>query len=78
MPESYEAAPLRPRPISSENALKARHRGDESKGFIVTDMFRLEDGQPAEQWDALQPIDFATRFLFLLTSGGVDNRNPVF
>jgi predicted SnoaL-like aldol condensation-catalyzing enzyme len=64
--------------LHSHATLKAAHSGDESKGFIVTDAFRLKDRQLAEHWDALQPIDFATRFLFLLTGGTVGNKNPVF
>ena len=64
--------------LHSHATLKAAHRGDDKKGFIVTDTFRLEDGRLAEHWDALQPIDFATRFLFLLTGGAVGNKNPIF
>ena len=54
------------------------HRGDETKGFIITDTFRLEDGRLAEHWDAIQPVDFATRFLFLLTGGAAGNNNRIF
>lgn len=64
--------------LHSHATLKAAHRGDDSRGFIVTDTFRLVDGQLAEHWDALQPIDFATRFLFLLTGGARGNKNPIF
>jgi predicted SnoaL-like aldol condensation-catalyzing enzyme len=64
--------------LHSHATLKAAHRADESKGFIVTDTFRFEDGQLAEHWDALQPIDFATRYLFLLTGGAMGNQNPIF
>ena len=64
--------------LHSHATLKAAHRGDDSRGFIVTDTFRLVDGQLAEHWDALQPIDFATRFLFLLTGGAQGNKNPIF
>ena len=46
--------------------------------FIVTDTFRIEDGRLAEHWDALQPIDFGTRLLFLVTGGAIANSNPTF
>ena len=62
----------------SHTTMKAKHRGDEKRGFIITDTFRLENGQLAEHWDAVQPIDLQTRFLFLLIGGKVGNGNPVF
>ena len=62
----------------SHATLKAAHRGDETRGFIITDTFRVKDGHLAEHWDAIQPIDFATRFLFFLTGGAVGNDNSIF
>ncbi len=64
--------------LHSHATLKARHRGDERKGFIITDTFRLHDGQLAEHWDAIQPIDFATRLLFLMVGGQIANDHPTF
>lgn len=64
--------------LHSHATLKPAHRGDERKGFIVTDTFRLEDGHLREHWDALQPIDLLTRLLMLLTGGTVANDNPTF
>lgn len=64
--------------LHSHATLKAKHRGDETKGFIITDTFRLEDGQLAEHWDAIQAIDFGTRLLMLLTGGAVKNSNSTF
>lgn len=64
--------------LHSHATLKAKHRGDESKGFIITDTFRLENGQLAEHWDAIQAVDFGTRLLMLLTGGAVKNSNPTF
>ncbi len=64
--------------LHSHATFKAKHRGDESKGFIVTDTFRLENGRLAEHWDAIQPIDAATRFLFFLIGGKTANDNPTF
>ncbi|MGR3838043.1 MAG: nuclear transport factor 2 family protein [Cognatishimia sp.] len=64
--------------LHSHATLKASHRGNEKKGFIVTDTFRLEDGHLREHWDALQAIDFFTRLLMLLTEGTIGNNNPTF
>ncbi|MEM1094038.1 MAG: nuclear transport factor 2 family protein [Bacteroidota bacterium] len=62
----------------SHATLKAKQRGDASQGFIITDTFRLEHGQLAEHWDAIQPIDLSARFIFLMTGGTIANDNPTF
>ena len=64
--------------LHSHVTLKAQHRGNERKGFIITDTFRLENGKLREHWDAMQAIDLFTRFLMLLTGGSVANDNPTF
>lgn len=64
--------------LHSHVTLKAQHRGNDRKGFIITDTFRLEDSKPREHWDAMQAIDLFTRFLMLLTGGAVANKNPTF
>lgn len=64
--------------LHSHTTLKAKHRGNEKKGFIITDTFRLKDGKLAEHWDAIQPIDGYTRFLFWMIGGKVQNDNPTF
>lgn len=64
--------------LHSHCTLQAKHRGNEKKGFIITDTFRLKNGKLAEHWDAIQPIDMFTRILFLLTGGAVGNDNPTF
>lgn len=64
--------------LHSHTTLKAKHRGNENKGFIITDTFRLENGKLAEHWDAIQPIDFNTRLLFLLIGGRKQNNNSTF
>jgi predicted SnoaL-like aldol condensation-catalyzing enzyme len=64
--------------LHSHATFKAKHRGNESKGFIITDTFRLDNGRLAEHWDAIQPIDMATRFLFLMIGGKIANDNPTF
>ncbi|MDE9449957.1 nuclear transport factor 2 family protein [Aliiroseovarius sp. Z3] len=64
--------------LHSHATLKAQHRGNERKGFVISDTFRLENGQLREHWDAMQAIDMLTRFLMLLTGGSVANDNPTF
>ena len=64
--------------LHSHATLKAAHRGNETKGFIITDTFRIENGKLAEHWDAIQPIDLFTRFLILVSGGTIANNNPTF
>ncbi len=62
----------------SHATLKAEHRGDESKGFNIFDMWRLEDGNIADHWDSLQALDFSARLITLAGGGAVRNSNGVF
>jgi predicted SnoaL-like aldol condensation-catalyzing enzyme len=64
--------------LHSHTTMKAQHRGNEKKGFIITDTFRLENGKLAEHWDAIQPIDLFSRLLVLMTGGNIGNNNPTF
>lgn len=64
--------------LHSHTTLKANHRGNEKKGFIITDTFRLENSKLAEHWDAMQPIDKFSRLLFLMIGGKIGNNNPTF
>ncbi len=64
--------------LHSHTTFKAKHRGNEKKGFIITDTFRLENGKLVEHWDAIQPIDGFTRFLFLMIGGKIANDNSTF
>lgn len=64
--------------LHSHCTMKAKHRGDESKGFIITDTFKLNDGKLSEHWDAIQAVDLFSRFLMLLTGGSIQNSNSTF
>ncbi len=64
--------------LHSHATLRAAHRGDETKGFIITDTFRVENGRLAEHWDAIQPVDLFARIAVLLTGGRTANANPTF
>lgn len=64
--------------LHSHTTMQAKHRGNEKKGFIITDTFKLKNGKLSEHWDAIQPIDFFSRFLMLVTGGTIGNNNPTF
>ncbi len=64
--------------LHSHCTMKANHRDNEKKGFIITDTFRLKDGKLVEHWDAIQPIDMFSRLLVLITGGSIKNSNPTF
>jgi predicted SnoaL-like aldol condensation-catalyzing enzyme len=64
--------------LHSHTTMKAKDRGNEKKGFIITDTFRLENSQLREHWDAIQPIDTSSRMLFLLIGGKIGNNNSTF
>ena len=64
--------------LHSHTTMKAKHRGNEKKGFIITDTFKLKDGKLVEHWDAIQAIDFSSRLLMLLLGGQIGNTNPTF
>ena len=64
--------------LHSHTTMRSKDRGNEQKGFIITDTFRLKDGKLAEHWDAIQAVDLFSRILFLVTGGSVKNNNPTF
>jgi len=62
----------------SHVTLKAKHRGNDGKGLNVVDIWKVTDGKIVEHWDSLQPLDFMSRLVLLLTGGAVRNKNGVF
>ena len=62
----------------SHVTLRAKHRGNEDKGFIIYDEWQVKDGDIVNHWDAIQPIDFSTRLLNLLLGGSKRNDNSIF
>ena len=62
----------------SHITMKNKDRGNERKGFNAIDTWRIEDGQIAEHWDALQPLDPFLRFYFWIIGGKISNANGVF
>ncbi|MEL6890471.1 MAG: nuclear transport factor 2 family protein [Actinomycetota bacterium] len=61
--------------VHSHATLRKSHRGNQRKGFNITDRWRVKDGQLVEHWDSIQPIDFFGRFYALVTGGKVRNDN---
>ena len=62
----------------SHATLKAKHRGNDKKGFNIIDTWKIENGQIVKHWDAIQPIDAGMRFYLWLTGGKIRNTNGVF
>lgn len=62
----------------SHMTFKKKHRGNEKKGFLVSDTWRLADGKIIEHWDALQALDTGTRLLHFLSGGKIRNSNGLF
>ncbi len=62
----------------SHATLNTKHRGNDTKGLNILDVWRLEEGEIVEHWDALQPMDGITRFINLFTGGAIKNTNGVY
>ena len=64
--------------LHSHATLKAKHRGDDTQGLNIIDVWKVEGGQLVEHWDAIQGIGFSMRLYALITGGKVRNGNGVF
>ena len=64
--------------LHSHATLRASHRGNDRKGFNIIDRWRVTDGQLLEHWDAVQPIDWFSRFYVLVSGGRVRNENGTY
>ncbi|MEM7036571.1 MAG: ester cyclase, partial [Bacteroidota bacterium] len=62
----------------SHVTVKSKHRGNDKKGFIISDTWRLEKGKIVEHWDAIQPLNGFFRFYTWLTGGKIRNSNGLF
>lgn len=64
--------------LHSHATLKSKHRGDESQGLNLIDIWKVADGHLVEHWDAVEGISFPMRLYGLLTGGKTRNNNGVF
>lgn len=64
--------------LHSHATLKARHRGDDTQGMNIIDIWKVADGQLTEQWDAVQGVGLSMRLYGLVAGGKVRNTNGVF
>lgn len=64
--------------LHSHATLKAKHRGDDTKGLNIIDTWCIEDGRLVEHWDAVQGLDVSMRLYGLFTGGTIRNTNGVF
>ena len=62
----------------SHATLRAAHRGQHDKGFVIFDMWRVIDGKINNHWDALQPLDLGARLITLVAGGQVENSNGLY
>lgn len=62
----------------SHATIKARHRGNDQKGLNIIDIWLIKNGEIADHWDALQPMDGFMRFYNLMTGGKIRNSNGVY
>lgn len=62
----------------SHATIKTTHRGNDTKGLNIVDIWKIKDGEIVEHWDSLQPLDLFMRFYILLTGGNIKNSNGVF
>ena len=62
----------------SHATIRKKDRGNDKKGFNITDRWKIKNGQIVEHWDSIQAIDGFMRFYALLTGGSIRNTNGVF
>lgn len=62
----------------SHATIKASHRGNDSKGMNIIDVWKIENGQIVEHWDSIQPLDLFMCFYTLVAGGSIKNNNEVF
>lgn len=62
----------------SHVTMRESHRGNERKGLIIFDMWRVEDGAIVEHWDSLQALDMTMRMYLVASGGRIRNDNGIF
>jgi predicted SnoaL-like aldol condensation-catalyzing enzyme len=64
--------------FQSHVTLKAKHRGNERKGFNIIDTWQVVDGEIGDHWDAIQPLSWSARLLTLFIGGRIAHQNSIF
>ena len=64
--------------VHSHATNNKKHRGNPKKGLNIMDIWKVEDGEITEHWDAVQPIHGSMRFLFWMIGGKFRNNNTYF
>ena len=64
--------------VLSHATMRSSHRGNDRKGMIIFDMWRLEDGAIVEHWDSLQALDLPMRLFQAASGGRIRNDNGPF
>ena len=64
--------------VHSHATMRAKDRGNQKRGFIIFDRWRVVDGALVEHWDALQPLDLSARLFTLVSGGRIRNDNGLF
>ena len=64
--------------VHSHSTLRAKDRGNEKRGFVIFDQWRVVDGTLVEHWDAIQPLDLTARMFVLFSGGRIRNDNGLF
>ena len=64
--------------VHSHVTTKLKERGNPKKGHNIIDIWRVNNGELEEHWDAVQPIHSFMRFYDWLTGGKFRNTNSYF
>ncbi|MCH2033857.1 MAG: nuclear transport factor 2 family protein [Tenacibaculum sp.] len=64
--------------VHSHATNNKKHRGNPKKGLNIMDVWKVENGEIIEHWDAVQPIHSSMRFLFWMIGGKFKNNNTYF
>jgi len=64
--------------VHSHATNNRKHRGNSKKGLNIMDVWKVENGEITEHWDAVQPIHGSMRFLFWMIGGKFKNKNTYF
>lgn len=62
----------------SHATMKAKHRGNDTKGWNIIDTWKLKDGKIVEHWDSIQSLDLMMRMYSVTAGGKIRNSNGVF